>query len=622
MLLLSERSQAGAREDALIRASCLARAVYLRVLEARQDISALLRAEERGGETFLEARPLPWAQPQVQLYYNAPDDAMRVLPPGGFTNGQPFWQLPSRLAEGYSFFLTTAEGRMRGDRILPGINGFLRKDASPATASGAVMQDASWIKMDLVVSQRFFARQRLFDRLRPEFFALQEIVQGEFADVSLLIASDNSTVFYGGLDARLSANDIRLLSLYASRETSLARAFPMKENKVRAICGYDQNSGLVVADLQYPRALPPLELGLFLVSVFIPFAAVFVFVQSRKIEGKYFFLILFAFALTAGIVLINEAEDDYGRRSRESEIFKRDFSERHLEGEHPIQRAHTALFLDFALADMAHSLNQGKSGIYFIAIGTGVLTLFGIYALSVLFASSVFGHYGRQRFWCRAVIVLLGIIMMLALFGALFLASSEHQTASESGSAAFAGNMAAGLVLLLGQIIFAFPLSYFLASLNHVVRGVLLAFFFLPLFLSPLLFEFTTRFVMESEQVRPAIWYGLRFFAALPVTLLGFLYTAGLTPRNTGKALYLAGGRKLFHIVHFSLSARFLPALPIFALSYYLLLVSWPGKEDAGFTRFAIAGNSMPLYILLAAILLFAIFIRFTRLFTQGKGES
>jgi len=635
ILFLSARSEAGARTEALVRASSLARAAYLRLLEARQEPAALLTRREENGESRFEAYRLPWSASAPLLYvadtlHDMEGDAARVLPPAGYTNGRAYWALPSRLAEERAFFLTTEERRKGGARPLAGLDGFLpretqresAKDAqipsdirvfgaahSPLPTDTRVLAPArpdslrraasSGANGGFAAPRLFFERRRSLERQRTELLALLEAAGRGMEGISLSLVSDGAALFSGRDGeggANLTASELRALSFAASGESEPVRAFPLGERGVRAIFGFDQNTGLAIVDIRFRQALSPLELGLLLVSVFIPFAA---FVAIALYTGwrhtRQLFLFAALFTILAGFLLCREARDDYRHRAQDMEIFTRDFTESHALGEHAIQRLLPELWEGFAAADMSRLERQGEHGIYIIAAATGLLAFIGVVSLSPFLRA-------QGRFWRGAPVAAAGALIFLALMGTIFIAFPEYAPPSRLPAARLAPALLTGFLLLLAEIALACPLSFFLSSLSRFWRALILAAMFVPFFLSPVFFEFLARFVFVSEAGRDILWYALRFLSVLPVSVSGLLFAETRIPESARLAMRLASESRMRRFFSMEFPARFMPAFPIFALSYYLLLDAYPARVESatGPGIFAFHGPGLLPFLLLA----------------------
>ena len=580
----------GARDDALIRASSLSRAAYLRLLEARQEPAALLSRDEADGESRFALHPLSWTEPQTRVYFAETPQGLRtgdarILQPSGYTNGRPFWLIPSSLTEDRDFFLTTGDKLRLGVRPLPGLDSFLfrsfRAGAEKEILPPGVLTDAPPIADartapsahpgDLVASQRFFERQRALDRQGPELLELMESTARDMIGLSLYIVSDSTALFLSHQgtheDVRPTPAQLRSLSLYAERASLLTRAFPLEEQRVRAITGYDQNAGMVIVDLTCKRALVPIELGLLLTSVFVPFAAFFAFAHSNGwIHIRQFFLLLLLFSLISGYLLCREAYADYQNRTFQVESFLRDFTAGHTQGEQEILRAMPNLWKDFAFSGMTHREHQGAHGIFIITAGTQILALLGIIFLAPLVRLL---RAWRGVWWCVPM-SLLCVLAFLAFSGAIFIAFPEHAGSSSAALPRLADLLLTGILLLTVQIAIAFVLSFFLRFRTPWMRALLFAAALVPFFLSSILFEFLCRFIALSADEHNILWYGLRFCTAFPCTLFGIVLARRQISQSIHDAALLSGWRRW----------RLLPALPFFSVSYYLLVDAYPVRAQ------------------------------------------
>jgi hypothetical protein len=595
VLYLSERSKAGARDEALIRASSLARAAYLRLLEARQEPAALLfRYEAAEGESRFVGYSLPWTPSRMNLYFADTPHGLRpgaagILQPSGHTNGRPFWLLPSRLAEDRDFFFTTEERLRQGARALAGLDSFLFRSgaggfeitqgilpqaaaAPPATSAPSVAASAR--AGDLAASQRFFERQRALDRQRAELQSLLGITARDMSGLSLSIVSDTATMFWGydgtqNAGARLTSSALRNISFFAERESELARSFSMGERSVRAVAGYSQNAGLVIVDLAFDRVLSPIELWLFLASVFVPFAAFFAFAHSRGwIHTRQFFLLLLIFSCVSGIFLCREAYADYQNRTYEMEHFLADFAETHGQGDQALFRAHPGLWRDFTFSDMAQKERQGAYGIYIITAGTQLIALLGV----IFLAPFMRLLRSLRGLWWAATMFILGVAALFAFSGAIFIAFPEYADSSSASVSRLTDILLTGIALLIVQIIIAYPLSSFLYSRSRRTLAFLFALLFFPFFLSSILFEFFSHTLSMTEGEQNMLWHGMRFFAALPFTLFGLVFARRKIARSVQRATLLAGTYRW--------RGLFAYALPFFAMGYYLLIDSYPFRAQ------------------------------------------
>lgn len=563
------------RMDAGVRAAWLARALWLRLEDARREIPGVLVQTNWQGRPALKWVPMPWAAGSIQLVRQP---GGLVIPPSAGGERAPVWVLPdSGAAAVYQALPWDAAEPVRrpvrglDELSLPHVavqpDGVERSLANPAEA------------------RIFFERQRRIDGLASEMDALLGQILPESTPLAVLIASDGASVY-----ARSRGLDIPGLDLWAAGAARVAEL----QGKVRAVSGTDAVSGAVIVDLA-TESLPVLSERILLVMpVSIALLAVFLALR-QKMAGRGLAILFFAAAVLPAVIFWNDACQRQAERHQQRERIERGILERHQHSDAILARAAPRVWRDFPVLETAGISQSGPENL--------ALLLFLVLVPGVGFVLFVYGLSGEG-----VRLGLLPAIVPLTIVGTVFVwslvdALPEFRTPEGSGSFALVLRLA---VSLAAQTILALPVALAWAHCGRLARSLLLAVVCLPL-VAPVAYRILLATRVSGDS---AVDMLMSLLSGLPLVVLAMVFARSRIPLSVRKALALECGSVWRRYRSLDLWVCLVGSVPAWALSAWLTLVRTGGPERPG----------LPVMILLSLVFL-GTAVRLLPLWTRHDGQ-
>ncbi len=547
IFVLHQWETGSVRVDAEIRAGWLARAVWLRLEDARREIPGVLVKTNWQGKPAAAWVPMPWFDGRVSLIRD--DKPVLPLKETGTTRA-PVWVLPEK--ESGFFFARTDRSSVSPRLPVIGLDAFLLGQ-SPVKGL-QLSPDTGKREQGPVDGRIFFERQRRLDALAREVDALAGL--GDRDAASALQAFSDGVAMY------VQSRGLPLPTvLYGEYSALSAAGHP--DGQVRIVCGHPDTTGAVVVDRAIETIPAWAERILLVAPVGILALALFLTLRPRMSERSRV-LILAVTVLVSSWMLWDDVRGRQDARIRGQVEYRELLLTKHAESGAVIARAAPSEWKAFPLLA---SSNLGHSG------DTGLPLLI----LSSLLPGAILVIFLRRLENPKVCAVHFMSLVPLVLVSGIFLHSlvdafPAWTTSADGGGTGFLLLMFAALSL---QTVLAIPVVIAWTHMGKAWRSVLLALGALPLAV-PLAFQ---DLLASGERLPWNLAEVFLLVEGYPLVVVAMLMARTRIPFTVRQALALECGSVWRRFWSLDLWVCLLGAVPAWAISAWLVLLHVEAAE-------------------------------------------